>query len=600
MPIRPFPPLAFAAGGPHTRRRPVDGLLAPVSPALAVLLVVAVVGKTLDRGGWRILAVRAAGPHARGTALWLGAPAAELAVAGLLLAAPRAGLAAAALLFAALAAGVTRLRAEHDGAPCACFGPVARGRIGRGLVVRDAVLAAVALAAVPFAASTGPPSSLALGAGVALAAGALLATRLGDGPPRRRLEVGRRLRVRGLPAGQPAVVVLLSPGCRPCQDLAPHLRSVADLTRVPLLVGVAPGDRDGALASTVGALLRPGLWEAVLRRHAVAGTPLAIVVGTDGRVRHAVAADVEALLALVTAAGEPPPRPVSRATALRAVAVATAGAAALALATGTASARRGGATRRKRRPKANPWTYQDDPRNHVNGDCTDFNRRITTPGGGVYTANGGRLAQTLGFTDAEGFGEGCAPPPPAQRLPTAATIDSKRVLRTWRGHCPCPTNMRQYTDETKCKVECPQGLACFGVQCVTDFEQYCVEVLYTISATRQPSITITSLQWQPPANSTPRCKVYAKSFSEAIRAHEDRHAQDTLDVLKEWSNKHSRRYMRQCAPTLAEAEAAIAAAIEAEREAAYADLAQMDCDRNRAFHLSDAGKTIVPGCAMCE
>jgi hypothetical protein len=578
----------------------VDGLPAAVGPALAALLVVAVLGKALDRGGWRILAVRAGSAHARGTALWLGVPAAELAAAGLLVAFPRAGLVAAAALLAALAAGVAHLRRTDEGAPCACFGPAVEGRIGRALVVRNAVLAAIALAAAPFAASTGPPPLAATAAGVGAVALALVAARLRQASARRPLAPGRRLRATGLTAGRPAIVVLLSPGCPPCEALAPHLRAVADLGRVPLLVGVGPGDRDGAISTAAGTLHRPGLWESVLRRHTVGGTPLAIAVGGDGRVRRAVAADVETLFELVAAVDEPPPRPVSRATAVRAVALAGAGVAVLALTAGSAAAARSRPPRRRRRPKADPWDYRDDARNHVDGDCAAFFRRISSPNGGVYAANGDRYAKTLGYADVEGFSEGCAPPPPANRLPTAASIDAKRVMRTWRGHCPCPTNMKQYTDESKCKVECPQGLACFGVQCVTDFEEWCVEVLYSIRATKAPQITLTSLQWRPPPSASPRCKVYANSFSRAIRTHEEQHARDSLDVLKEWENKNSRRYMRRCAPTQAEAEAAIAAAIEAEREAAYADLTRMDCERTKAFHQSQAGTTIVPRCEMCE
>jgi hypothetical protein len=160
--------------------------------------------------------------------------------------------------------------------------------------------------------------------------------------------------------------------------------------------------------------------------------------------------------------------------------------------------------------------------------------------------------------------------------------------------------MKSYTDETRCKVECPQGLACFGIQCQTDFEQYCVEVLYSIKATAKPDIIITALRWIPPANATARCKVYAKSYNDFIVRHEEQHARDIMRVLDEWEKKNDRKYLRRCAPTEAEAQAQIDAAIAADLESAYADLMRMDCDSNVAFHESHAGRSATPRCEMCQ
>jgi hypothetical protein len=47
--------------------------------------------------------------------------------------------------------------------------------------------------------------------------------------------------------------------------------------------------------------------------------------------------------------------------------------------------------------------------------------------------------------------------------------------------------------------------------------------------------------------------------------------------------------------------AAIASAMESERDAAYADLVKMDCARNNAFHRSESGRSAQPTrCEMCE
>lgn len=569
---------------------------ASVAAGLALLLGAAVVGKVHDRDGWRILAVQAAGSGRRSRLLLIVLPLAEGAVAVALLATPQLGLVAATALFATLALGVHRLRPRLDGAPCACFGAIAPGAIGRALVRRNAMLAAFALVALPFAPLLGPPAPVELAAGALGAALLLTASRLSRLRPRLPLHAGARLRLRSRPAGEPAVIVLLAPGCPPCERLAAQLPALAAVSAVPILVGVRPGPDAAAMTAALGSLHQPGLWQRLTRFRQLPGTPFAIALDADGVVRSAKPADEESILGATGALTTPiaPGERLSRGTAVRTAAVAFGALAVLPLAAGTASAKR-----RKRRPKAAAWDFKHDPRNHVDGDCGKFHSRI---GRGVYDAAGHRLSDTLGYTYAEGFetGNGCSPPPEADRLPTSASIDTKRVMRTWRGHCPCPTRMQNYTDESKCHVDCPSGLACFGYQCVTDFEEYCVEVLYTIKATRAPKITITALEWAPPANSSPRCKVYAQSYNDFIRRHEEQHAQDTLDVIKEWENKNDRKYLKRCAPTEAEAMAQVLAAMEQERQNAYADLMKMDCARNAAFHGSGKGRSATPNCDVCK
>jgi hypothetical protein len=195
-------------------------------------------------------------------------------------------------------------------------------------------------------------------------------------------------------------------------------------------------------------------------------------------------------------------------------------------------------------------------------------------------------------------GKNCTPT--GSQLPLSTSIDSKRVTETWRGRCPCPQRMKDYTDRTLCNTECPSGLACFGYQCQTLFEQVCVEVLFSIKAAKQPDITITALSWDPPDDSSPRCKVYAQSYNQFVRTHEQHHAADTLQSIQDFEKEYDRRYLKRCAPTQAEAEAAINAEIARQAAGAFQRLLQIDCARTGAFHASNEGRSALPNCDMCK
>jgi thiol-disulfide isomerase/thioredoxin len=570
-------------------------LLAAIPPGLAALLVLAVLGKVLDRTAWLMLATRIAGTGERRRLLVLGLPAGEAVTAIALVIAPRAGLVGAAALFAALGAGVLAVRRDLAGAPCACFGAVAAGTVGTPLAVRNLVLAAVAVAGLPAAPTTGPPSLAAVAFGLALATTFVLGLRVAAARRALAFATGRRLRLAGVTPGRPALVVAVAAGCGPCEAVLPEIPAVAETWSAgTVLAAVAPGPGAGALHERLGALAPVGLWERLLAHGAIPGTPFQIVLDRSGRIVASGPAGPGSLLEAATPSPAAARDAVSRGMALRLAVGATA---ALVLAR-SASTPTVASARRRRFHAGKAWTFKNDPRNEVQATCDGY---VGAPHN-VYDATGTRLNGTQGYTWSNGFetGANCAPPPAAQRLKTAYTIAEKRVSHTWHGHCPCPQNQKAYDDQAKCNVECPSGLACFGYQCVTDAEEYCIEVLYTIKTTEAPNIVITALEWIPPASSTPRCKVYARSFNDFVVRHEEQHAQDILDVIKEWEKKNDRKYVRRCAPTQLEAMAAIVAAIDRDMEDSYADLMQMDCARNAAFHSGKAGQALRPRCEMCR
>jgi hypothetical protein len=160
--------------------------------------------------------------------------------------------------------------------------------------------------------------------------------------------------------------------------------------------------------------------------------------------------------------------------------------------------------------------------------------------------------------------------------------------------------MKDYTDKTLCNTECPSGLACFGYQCQTLFEQVCVEVLFSVKASKTPEITITALQWDPPDDASNRCKVYAQSYNSFVRTHEQHHAADTLQSISDFEKEYDRRYLRRCAPTQAEAEAAINAEIARQSAGAFQRLLDIDCARTGQFHGSNEGRSALPNCDMCK
>ena len=111
------------------------------------------------------------------------------------------------------------------------------------------------------------------------------------GPPRHGEvegpEAGTQVTIDSLRPGVPAVVLFLSPGCDICKPIAVALpamrRSYAGLQLLPVVVG----DDDPAThayAATLGGHARTDL-DTLYREWEVPGTPFAVGVGEDGRVK---------------------------------------------------------------------------------------------------------------------------------------------------------------------------------------------------------------------------------------------------------------------------------------------------------------------------
>lgn len=108
---------------------------------------------------------------------------------------------------------------------------------------------------------------------------------------------GEPLTLAGLRAGEPGLVVLLGPDCRACRALVPRLLAARE--RLPVVVGVGPGDGSDALAAQAGAT--PGLWAALHPRFAPRLTPFLVAVDAGGRVAWAGVGDGATLDAAVDA-----------------------------------------------------------------------------------------------------------------------------------------------------------------------------------------------------------------------------------------------------------------------------------------------------------
>ena len=233
---------------------------------LAVVFIVAAIGKLLDLGGSRH-ALQEFGVPARAARLGGSMlPIAELVVAVTLLlrATARWGAVGALLLLLVFSAGVARAMSRGEAPDCHCFGQIHSEPAGRSALIRNAVLAvAAALIAV---AGPGPSLDGALGglraAQIALVATSVLAAGLAVAvaqlwADRRRLrselDAARAAEAPpGLPRGttapefeldavrgpagsltelteraRPTVLVFVSTGCGPCQAMLPVPRPVA-------------------------------------------------------------------------------------------------------------------------------------------------------------------------------------------------------------------------------------------------------------------------------------------------------------------------------------------------------------------------------------
>jgi thiol-disulfide isomerase/thioredoxin len=234
------------------------------------------------RRGWREFARRAESGRMRGVALTILLPAAELLTAGMLVADARTGLIAAAALTAALGAGVLTVRTRLAGSRCSCFGPFSHDAVGVNLAIRNFLLAVVAVVAAGLSVSgaTLRPDEVAVGAALA---GAFLAGGAWS-KARREIVVGRRLA--GVSRAQaPGVIVVVSPGCPPCERLAPELSAFASEhpdAGLEVIIGPGPEHERARLARTIGSAARSDRPQLLERWH-VPGTPWGIVLRADGR-----------------------------------------------------------------------------------------------------------------------------------------------------------------------------------------------------------------------------------------------------------------------------------------------------------------------------
>ena len=571
-----------------------------IAGSFAAMLAVSAGSKWLVGDGWRLMSVRIGGPGRRGGLVFRALPLAEAAVAAWCVLTPREGLPAAGLLLAALALGVLAVRGRLEGEDCGCFGELAESRIGRRLAARNAVLALVALAAgASVAAGPITPAGAVLGAGVALIVLTLQRARRRSQVPGPAL--GSRPGVPGIAGTRPVLVAFVAPDCPACHAAIPRLVELdRALPALEVAVAVAPVDGEAELAAALGPMVRAGLWEALRADWRVPGTPYAVAIDRDGRVAWAGTGDPAGLdVAAGSALADPAPR-VSRVGALRigARAFAIAGFGAAVVPASGLGARRRIAPRRARRATSLPYEFKRDPRNVIKGECERYNASL---GRGVYDATGRRQSDVIGYTYAEGLESGPGCTPAGSRLPLTAVVDTRRVTSQWRGTCPCPKNKQDYTDKSRCFAECPSGLACFGYQCQTTFEEWCVEELFSIKVAKQPKIVITALEWVPPEDATPRCKTYAASWNEDfVLKHEKRHAADIGDEIDQFEKENEKRYVKKCAKTEAEAQAAVDAEIARQVAAAYPRLVQIDCERAKSFHESQGGRSARPNCAMCD
>jgi thiol-disulfide isomerase/thioredoxin len=283
---------------------------------VAIVFVVAAVGKLADRRGTRE-AVRSFGVPAGAVTIvaWF-LPVFELAVAIALLvpASTLIGAIGALALLGAFSAAIALNLARGRRPDCHCFGQVHSEPIGWRTLVRNGVLAAGAAVIAGFAADDAGPSAVAwtvsspgvalvtgLAAGVGIAVWVAFALMRRHGAALHRVdELEEALRDAGveipepadsnrLPVGaeapsfpglaellaqdKPLFLAFTSPGCGPCRELAPKLARWREDFSDHLTFTQLSYEDDPSLAE----------------RYGVAGTPAAIVVGAKGEIESAVA-----------------------------------------------------------------------------------------------------------------------------------------------------------------------------------------------------------------------------------------------------------------------------------------------------------------------
>jgi peroxiredoxin len=328
------------------------GVLLALRVVLAAVLAAAAVAKLADRRTLRETVVRFGVPPALAPAA-IVLPAVELAVAALLLPAPTAwfGAVCALALLAAFTAAVAAQLARGRRPECNCFGAVRSKPIGPATLVRNGVLLGCAAALVAGGRSDdgpsavawlGDPLSAAIGVLALLAAGqavllVVLLRRHGQvlarldeleseqGPA---LEVGEEAPGFALPdldgdpvgldellaPGQPVLLLFSHPACGPCTALLPEVgrwqrEHEAELTVALISSGDLDDDRARAEEHGLTLVLRDDE-DLVAQAYGATGTPMGLLVGSDGRVASELAVGAVAIGELVSTVAESTTREV--------------------------------------------------------------------------------------------------------------------------------------------------------------------------------------------------------------------------------------------------------------------------------------------------
>jgi thiol-disulfide isomerase/thioredoxin/uncharacterized membrane protein YphA (DoxX/SURF4 family) len=323
----------------------VNALLLSLRCLLALVFLVAAIGKLLDPVGSR-QALEEFGVLPRIARIGgLALPVAELAVAVALLLRPSArwGAGGALVLLLAFIAGVARAMSQGRSPECHCFGQIHSEKAGPSTLIRNAILAAPA--AFIIAAGTGPSLNGALAglnaAQVALVATSVVAVLLALAvvqlwSDRRRLQRELEAAIaakapaglpRGTPApefaltpvrgnagslgelmdpGRPTVLVFVSTNCGPCLQMLPSLARWQDsLVESLALPAIFAGERADIERISAEQDLRVALAQEdneAFGLYNLRATPSAVLISAGGAVASAPAEGVPAIEALIRTA----------------------------------------------------------------------------------------------------------------------------------------------------------------------------------------------------------------------------------------------------------------------------------------------------------
>jgi hypothetical protein len=231
--------------------------------------------------------------------------------------------------------------------------------------------------------------------------------------------------------------------------------------------------------------------------------------------------------------------------------------------------------------------YDRHSQNRFRGDCSAFGDRLEQKG--VYDWDGTARPNAIGYLWGEGIEDGQTPK-------AAVCRRNERITRTWRGHCPCPSRLKDYTSESACQAECPSGLKCFGYQCVTDDRRVCIDVTLDVCVS-VPTIVISVVEWTPTGRHVgAACRRYAANLTAAVRRHELHHALDVKRAVDDTNKQFKNRNAHACGKDEAEARALIDEQIARLLQDARDRLKQNDADATRAFHGTPEGAEATLDC----